>query len=225
MIPAEFKNAVFRCGGESRRVGPCSLIVSQFRRPRGILGRAAGWIMAHHQSNLRRNLWTIELLGIAPHDRVLEIGFGPGIALQAAAEVACRGMTIGVEHSATMFDQATRRNAAAIPSGRIELHLSDEFDFLRSLEPVDRIYAVNVVQFRTRPVDRLCDLRHLPKPHGRIVLTFQPRWKGATNSQAREAGQMIAGALLAAGFSKVWTEFLPLKPVAAVAVIGTPRAV
>ena len=44
-------------------------IVGQFKRPHGMLGRLAGWIMASRPSNIRRNLWTVEMLGVRPTDR------------------------------------------------------------------------------------------------------------------------------------------------------------
>jgi protein-L-isoaspartate O-methyltransferase len=55
-------------------------IHAQFGHPTGFWGRAAGLLMAHHTSNRRRNAWAVSLLDVHPEDRVLEIGFGPGIA-------------------------------------------------------------------------------------------------------------------------------------------------
>ena len=97
--------------------------VRQFSRPRGLLGRLAGLIMANRPSNLERNMRTLALVNIQPDDRVLEIGFGPGIAIERAAELAKRGKVIGVDHSALMLRQASRRNATAIAAGRVELRL------------------------------------------------------------------------------------------------------
>jgi hypothetical protein len=57
-------------------------IVSQFRQPHGFLGQIAGLIIANRPSNLERNNWTVDLLDLKPTDNVLEIGFGPGIALK-----------------------------------------------------------------------------------------------------------------------------------------------
>lgn len=60
-------------------------IVRQFKHPNGVLGRLAAWIMAHR--NVRRNVWVVSLLGIEPHHHVLEVGCGPGVALEQAAEL------------------------------------------------------------------------------------------------------------------------------------------
>ena len=74
-------------------------VVDQFHRPRGFSGRLAGWVMANRSSNRRRNAWVITLLDVAPTDRVLEIGFGPGIAIREAAARATEGLVCGVDHS------------------------------------------------------------------------------------------------------------------------------
>ena len=56
-------------------------VVSQFGHPRGAAGRVVGWVMAHRRSNRQRNSWVVSLLDVQPTDRVLEIGFGPGLAI------------------------------------------------------------------------------------------------------------------------------------------------
>ena len=56
-------------------------VVRQFGHPHGIGGRLAGCVMVHRSSNRQRNRWVVSLLDVQPTDRVLEIGFGPGLAL------------------------------------------------------------------------------------------------------------------------------------------------
>jgi len=66
-------------------MGIATTIYSQFGEPRGVLGRVAGYIMANRPSNIERNDWALSLLEIGAADRILEIGFGPGIAAGKAA--------------------------------------------------------------------------------------------------------------------------------------------
>jgi len=54
-------------------------IASQFRKPSGLLGRLIGNGMA--RGNEAEARWTIDLLNIQADTRVLEIGFGPGVAI------------------------------------------------------------------------------------------------------------------------------------------------
>ena len=96
-------------------------LVGQFHRPHGWGGRAAGWVMAHRESNRRRNVWAAGLLDVQPDDRVLEIGFGPGIAIEEMARRATRGHVIGVDHSdatrpPSVPDASTSASAAPSPS-------------------------------------------------------------------------------------------------------------
>src|SRR5262245_10622337 len=118
-------------------------IMRQFGRPHGAAGRVAGWIMAHRGSNRRRNLWVVSLLDVQSTDRVLEVGFGPGLAIAELARHATRGRVYGIDHSEVMVRQASKRNAAAIRAHRVEL-LHASVDQLPSFgEPLDAIVAVN----------------------------------------------------------------------------------
>lgn len=195
-------------------------LVRQFGRPTGILGGLAGQVMARRPSNRERNRRTLDLLALRPEDRVLEIGFGPGLALGWAAERAHRGKVVGIDHSEVMLRQATRRNAAAIASGRVDLRLGSAEALPAFDAPFDKAYAVNVAMFWGDPVGTLSRLRTALVPGGTLALTFQPRRRGATEEDALRAGERLAGALRAAGFAGVRTEVLAMKPVSAVCALG-----
>jgi SAM-dependent methyltransferase len=192
----------------------------QFRRPHGAWGRVAGWIMAHRPSNLERNRWTVELLDVQPTDWVLEIGFGPGVALAWLAARARQGLVVGIDHSELMLREAARRNAEAIAAGRIALQLGAA-ERLPDLGTVfDRIMAVNVALFWSDPVGQFRALRDRLRPGGRIALTVQPRFPGATDADARRVGEQMARQLGEAGFREVRYELKRMRPVAAACALG-----
>jgi ubiquinone/menaquinone biosynthesis C-methylase UbiE len=194
-------------------------VVAQFHRPTGLGGRLAGWEMAARSSNRRRNRWVVSLLDLTATSRVLEIGFGPGIALREAARRAVEGTVIGVDHSPVMLRQATRRNAAAIRAGRVRLYLGSA-DELPPLDGgFDRIYAVNSIGFWNDPDACLVTLRGLLGPNGRTAIASQPRSPGATADATARAGDEIAGRLANAGFTAIRRETLALDP-PVVCVIG-----
>src|SRR5262245_58021020 len=85
----------------------------QFGHPTGFLGSIVGKIMANRPSNTDRGRWVVSLLEIAPSDRVLEVGFGPGVAIEMVSAIATKGFVAGIDHSAEMVKQATQRNAEA----------------------------------------------------------------------------------------------------------------
>lgn len=191
------------------------VIVEQFKHPHGVLGRLAGWIMSHRESNRLRNEWVVSVLGIEPAHCVLEVGCGPGIALGAAAELASEGRVIGVDHSALMVAVAAKRNADAIASGRLEVvHGTAETAAGLGLQ-FDRVFAVNVVQFWDSPLETLHTLRRVMTPGGIIAVALQPRNKGATDEDAYLAARRNQSLLEQAGFRNMRVQTLDLKPVVA----------
>jgi SAM-dependent methyltransferase len=195
-------------------------LVAQFHQPHGLGGRAAGWFMAHRGSNRKRNVWVADLLDVQPDDHVLELGFGPGIAIEAVARRATRGMVVGVDHSEVMVEQATRRNAAAVRAGRVDLRLGNAEHLPAFDARFDKILAVNSLMFWDDPVARLTELRALLRNGGQIAIAYQPRGPGSTDETAARAGREIAEHFTTAGYTDVRVETLPLKPTAVVCVLG-----
>jgi SAM-dependent methyltransferase len=194
-------------------------VYAQFGHPRGFWGLAVGWIMATRSSNRRRNLWAVSLLEVQRCDRLLEIGFGPGIAIQEMSRIAVEGYVCGLDHSARMLHQASRRNAPAIRDGRVDLRLGSVEHLPAFARPFDKILAVNTAMFWVHPDRSLEELRHLLRAGGRIAVVHQPRGPGVTDATAALRGKEMAAKLARAGFSNVRTETLGLKP-AAVCAIG-----
>jgi SAM-dependent methyltransferase len=192
-------------------------IVRQFGHPRGAAGTAAGLVMAHRPSNRRRNRWVASLLDVQPTDRVLEIGFGPGLAIaELSRRVGPSGHVYGVDRSDVMLRQATRRNAAAIEAGRVTLTVGAVEQLPPAAEgQFDAILAVNSLGFWTAPAQRLAELRARLAPGGRIAIVSQPRAGGP-----EDTGRDITALLAAAGFGQPRTELLDLDP-PAVCVLAT----
>ena len=184
--------------------------IAQFGHPRGLPGRLVGWVLAHRGSNRRRNIWVASVLDPRPTDRVLEIGFGPGIAVAELARHA--GHVYGIDHSAVMTRQASKRNAAAIRAGRVTL-LNTSVDRLPHFdEPLDVILAVNSLGHWPDPDRRLVELRDLLRPGGRMALVSQPRNPGADPSPTAHRARELRGRLEQAGFTFARVETLDLTP-------------
>jgi len=193
-------------------------IRAQFGHPSGFWGPAVGWILASRPSNRRRNAWVVSLLEVQPRDRILEIGFGPGIAIQACSRLAVDGYVCGLDHSEEMFRQATRRNREAIRTGRVDLRLGSVESLPVFAEPFDKVLTVNTLMFWDHPIERLQELRRTMRPGGRIAIAHQPRGPGATYATAEARGDAIAAALTRAGFSEVQVHTMPLTPPVACAI-------
>lgn len=197
-----------------------SALVAQFGNPRGFLGGVAGLIMRVRPSNRERNQRTLARLEIRPEDRVLEIGFGPGLAIESAAALASRGKVVGLDRSELMLRQATCRNAKAIEAGRVELMLGSTERLPECPVHFDKVFAIKVYMFWDDPVPTLQGLRGVMKPGGAISLTLQPRKRGATDEDARAAADAMAASLRDAGFADVRVEMMQMAPVSTGCALG-----
>lgn len=204
-----------------------SYTVSQFRQPHGPVGHLAGWIMARRPSNRERNLWTLSILGVEPNQRVLEIGFGPGYAIEQLLERCPSARITGIDHSAAMVRQAGRRNRAALGRGTVRL-LCLGVEGLDRLEgPFDRVFSSNAAQFWPDRVRVFRDIRSILAPGGRVVTTYLPRHPGATDEDAVRFGEALVGDMARAGLSDPRLERGPRTPVLTVSAVGwrKPQAV
>ena len=187
-------------------------IVGQAHHPRGAAGAVTAWEMALRPSNRQRNRWVVSQLGVQPGDRVLEIGFGPGVAIAELVRAGA-GQVYGIDHSDVMLRHASRRNAGAIRAGRVTLFRASVEQLPPALEgPFDAILAVNSLGFWPSTVNHLAQLRHRLAPGGRIAIASQPRCPGATAATSRRAAAEIEDQLRSAGYISSTTSTLPLSP-------------
>jgi SAM-dependent methyltransferase len=197
-------------------------LVRQARHPRGVVGWANGWMFALRPSNRQRNIWAVSLLDVQPTDRILEIGFGPGLAIAEFADRATQGHVFGIDHSQAMVRHAARRNAAAVRAGRVHLMHACVEQLPSFGDPLDAILAVNSLGFWPDPVERLHELRRLLRPAGCIALVSQPRCPGATRDTTARAAQELQDMLTRAGFTHTRVNTLDLDPPVACVLANNP---
>jgi ubiquinone/menaquinone biosynthesis C-methylase UbiE len=193
----------------------------QFGQPTGLAGRLAGRVMANSASNQERSEWTLSLLDIQAEDRVLEIGFGPGLAIEIASRLTPRGFVGGVDHSPVMVEQAARRNAVAVAAGRVVLRQGSAGDLPTWDQPFDKIFTINSIHFWEDPVASLRVLRGMLKPGGSLAVTLQPRSRHAEPGAEHRIAAELAAKLKAAGFTGCRTEICNTPDVTAACVIGS----
>jgi cyclopropane fatty-acyl-phospholipid synthase-like methyltransferase len=199
-------------------------VYDQFRRPRGALGVLAGGIMSRRTSNVERSRWTVELLDLQPHHHALEVGYGPGLAIVAAARRASAGRVVGLDHSPTMQAMAQRRVQRAGLADRVELLIGDVTEAIPAdLGTFDAIFSCNVWLFWTQPVDVVQRLAKHVSPGGVLAITHQPRHGGADRGHAMRAAEQITEQLTSAGLASPTTHVLELQPVPALCVTARCR--
>jgi ubiquinone/menaquinone biosynthesis C-methylase UbiE len=121
--------------------------------------------------NREMNEQMVELLELKGDERVLEIGFGPGVGVELLLAALPDGAVAGADASPLMLRQASRRNAAAIGAGRADLRqaLATELPFADA--SVDAACSANSVQLWGDLDRAFAELARVLVPGGRIVLT------------------------------------------------------
>ncbi len=192
---------------------------AQFGQPTGFVGRIAGKIMANSASNRERSEWTLSLLKIQPADKVLEIGFGPGLAIEMAARAA--GFVAGVDHSPVMVEHASKRVKQAVAQGRVSLKQGSASELPKFDTVFDKIFSINSIHFWDDPVSCLKGLRRILKAGGTIAITLQPRSLHSEAGAELEIGKELAEKLEAAGFTGCRVEIRKTDLVSAACVLAS----
>jgi ubiquinone/menaquinone biosynthesis C-methylase UbiE len=175
------------------------IFMRMFGRPQGFPGRLGGLILAG--SNRRFAEEVVAFLRIEPADRVLEVGFGPGVGIELLAAAAPEGSVAGIDVSKEMLEQASARNAAAIRAGAVELRHGTVDSMPFEDDAFDVALAINSMQVWPDVQAGLREIRRVLRPGGRLALAFTPR-----SGQAR-AG--VTEMLQAAGFQEARLAELP----------------
>lgn len=148
-------------------------IIRQFGCPRGWLGALTGGLMA--RQNLQRSQLAVDLLDVRPGDQILEIGFGPGVAIAMMARLTTHGHVCGIDHSAVMVRQASRRNSAAIQDGRVSLYQAPASALPLESEQFTKALAINVFHHWQDRAASLAETGRVLQPGGLFLLVEQPR--------------------------------------------------
>jgi ubiquinone/menaquinone biosynthesis C-methylase UbiE len=144
---------------------------SNFGKPRGNLGRLAGWIMA--RENVHANRLVVELLAIGAEDRVIEIGCGPGVALSDATGRASQGMVVGTDPSEIMVAQAKRRCRKAIAAGRAEVRCAPAAALPYADGSFTRAFSVNALPHWPSAREGFAELKRVLAPQARMVIALR----------------------------------------------------
>ena len=198
-------------------------VISQFAHPRGLVGRLVGWLMAIE--NRERNAWAVSLLEVHPNDRVLEIGCGPGWALQRIATQATEGLVACADVSEAMVHLATERNAAAVRAGQVVVRQGSALALPYDTESFDKVLAVNSFHHWADGGQGLREAWRVLVPGGLLAIVEQPRaWTSV--SGLHDLATALTQQMAAAGFERALIESKPMRPAASMALLAVkPGAV
>lgn len=142
-------------------------IGAQLRNPSGLWGQMAGRFMTF--VNAKPNTLAVAALSMREGESLLELGCGPGCALQGLLRLPHLARVIGLDWSEVMLAHASSRNRLALEAGRLALVRGDFARLPFIAEIADAILAVNVVYFMHNSA-AVREARRVLRPGGRLVL-------------------------------------------------------
>jgi ubiquinone/menaquinone biosynthesis C-methylase UbiE len=155
-------------------------IARQSSRPRGMIGRLLGHVMAIETASL--NSEALGLLALQPSDRVLEVGFGHGRTIRLAAAQVPQGFVAGVDVSRDMVRMAQRRCLDLTGKGLVELMVGDSRRLPYAGTSFDKVLSAHTIYFWEEPIKDLGEMFRVLRPGGRLVLGFRAKSdKGSTS--------------------------------------------
>lgn len=169
-----------------------NIFLRMFGRPRGVLGRLGGIIMA--RANADCGAWVTELLEVGANDSVLEVGFGPGVIIQRLSKLASAGHVAGIDPSREMVEQARARNAIGIKGGLVDLQRGSVESLPFDDNSFDKALAINSMQVWPDSNTGLTEIRRVMKPGASVAIGF--------TSYSGQQNKGLAEMLRAAGFEK-----------------------
>lgn len=185
-------------------------LAGQFMHPRGVLGRLAGHAMA--RKNRERIGWVVAQLGLQDGQRVLEIGYGPGVAIEQMLKTCPTLSVTGLDASGVMHRQASRRNRQAVAARRARLRLQSADSYDGRDGPFDLVFSINTMPFLEDPGAVVARAREWLQPGGRFVVVHQPPMRAISEEALRERAERIFAWLTGAGFGRGRSLRLPARP-------------
>ncbi|MCA9693146.1 MAG: methyltransferase domain-containing protein [Myxococcales bacterium] len=143
-------------------------LVRQVGKPHGWFAPAIAWLL--NRSNAIQNLEAVAALQLNHGERVLDLGFGGGVALDALLGATAGGCVFAIDPSREMVARARRRHGAAVQSGALVVREGDAGSIPLADATVDAALSVNTVYFWSDVQVGLGELRRVLRPGGRLCL-------------------------------------------------------
>lgn len=166
-----------------------------------------------------RARWAVQLLGVAPHHRLLEVGCGSGTAISRVCDELTTGSVLAIDRSATAVARATERNAGPIAGGLVRIEQVDLADLTVEPRSFHTVYAINVNLLPTdEDAARIQVIRRALRPTGKLVLCYEQPSAARLAERADLLSRTLGHHGLAAvvgwsGASRLWVSATLARPV------------
>jgi len=146
-------------------------IARQLAFPKGIAGTVMGLLMNIH--NARINEFAIAKLSVRSPEKILEIGFGGGLAL--ARLIALSQHLSGVDRSADMVRQANSKFRKAVDDGRADFRVANAEALPFDSATFGNVLTINTIYF-WKSLEACCiEIRRVLAPGGQAIIGFMPK--------------------------------------------------
>ncbi len=166
----------------------------------GTSGRLAGAVMARLNRDMEDA--AVDELDPAPTDRVLAVGFGPGVGIATLVPRLPAGFVAGIDPSSAMVEQARRRNQAAVNEGRVELAATGAEAIPWPDATFDGAVAVNSIQLWQPFETSLYEIARVLTP-GASLVTVTHCWAIEKRAPVSDWVDTMTLALRKRGFDEV----------------------
>jgi cyclopropane fatty-acyl-phospholipid synthase-like methyltransferase len=141
----------------------------------------------------------VDLLGVEPGDRLLEIGCGPGVAASLVCERLAAGRMLAIDRSEVQAERTRRRNEAHLASGRLVVETVALAELDVGKDRFEKVFAINVNLFWLGPATQELErIRGALTPGGRLFLFYE----APGGAKLRQMTERLAAVLSSGGFSE-----------------------
>ncbi len=183
---------------------PLALLAALFYGASRQLGRPSGWFgrrvmgEALNQANRRFLDAAVDALDPRSGERIIDVGFGGGYAMDLIRVRVAPARPAGVEISTAMVERARERWRDGV-----DLHLADVAAMPFDDASCDGVLSVNTMYFWPDPAAALREIRRVLTPNGRVVLGIRRKaflllspvtWFGFRLYSVRQAEALVRDA-------------------------------
>ena len=161
---------------------PLSGHATQFKKPRGLLGRLVLRRMNSHHSGLTD--CGLAQVSIEKDFTILDVGCGGGRTLSKLVSAATEGKVYGVDYSEASVAASKRMNARAIELGRVDVRLGSVSQLPFPDSMFDLVTAVETHFWWPDLPHDLRQVFRVVKPAGRFIIIAEV-YKGANTAMAK----------------------------------------
>jgi ubiquinone/menaquinone biosynthesis C-methylase UbiE len=148
-------------------------IAKQLRQPSGLFSHFG--IRFMNRTNLNLNKLTVQLLDVQPSDRILEIGFGGGGAIQCMIDSIQDGLIAGLDISDAALARCHKTFKKSVSQNKLELKKGYSTNIPYQNDFFNKVFAVNCIYFWSDPAVDLKEIYRVLKTGGTMILAIRPK--------------------------------------------------